>query len=651
MAGSPESVVFRMAWDTDLDPNSAAYDIAADETRFVRVLAGPGTGKSFALKRRVARLLESGVAPARILPVTFTKVAAEDLQRELTNMGVPGCEQIRGSTLHALGMRILSRASVLASTGRVARPLNRFEMEPLLYDLSPAFGDKRAREKLIRAYEAAWARLQHEEPGFALTALDASFQQALLAWLRFHNGMLIGEIIPELYRYLRNNPAAPERDLYDHVLVDEYQDLNKAEQAVIDLLCGTAALCVVGDDDQSLYSFKHAHPGGIRTFPEGHSGTADHELVDCHRCPTKVVQVANALIAHNVDREPRSLQPVEANGVGELLIAQFGTVAQEADGIAAFIDEQVNTRGRQPGDILVLAQRRTIGNPIHAALHDLGVPSKSYYQENELDSEVAQERLAIFKLYVDRSDRIALRWLLGFGSATFLAKSYARLRSHCDDTGLSPWEALEALSAGMIQIPYCSGLVKRFHAIQNELQFLEEQTGVDNFVARWLRDEFAEAGELRLLVAGLVDGAETPTDLLSLIVDAVSQPEIQPDVIEVRIMSLHKSKGLSSPVVIIAGCVEGLLPAEPDAGTPAPERLASLEEQRRLFFVGLTRVKAVPASNLPGTLFLTGSRRMTLADAMQSGIRPAQVNYGNAILHLSRFIAELGPEAPAPMPG
>lgn len=296
-----------MAWDTNLDPQSPAYQIAADNSRYIRVLAGPGTGKSFALKRRVARLLEGGVAPTRILPVTFTKVAAEDLHRELINMGVPGCEQIRGSTLHSLGMRVLSIQNVLAVTGRVARPLNRFEMEPLLYDLPNSFGKKRAREKRIRAYEAAWARLQHDQPGFAQAAADVDFQNVLVAWLLFHKGMLIGEIIPELYRYLRNNPAAPERSLYDHVLVDEYQDLNKAEQAVVDLLSTNAALCVVGDDDQSLYSFKHAHPEGIRRFPQTHLDCAEHALLDCYRCPTGVVAIANALIGHNVDRETDSV--------------------------------------------------------------------------------------------------------------------------------------------------------------------------------------------------------------------------------------------------------------------------------------------------------------------------------------------------------
>src|ERR1700730_2778340 len=92
--------------------------------------------------------------------------------------------------------------------GRIARPLNRFEMEPLLYDLSSNFGNKRARNKKIRATEAAWARLQHEDPGYAADPDDQLFERVLIDWLRFHKGMLIGEIIPQVYQYLRDNPAA-----------------------------------------------------------------------------------------------------------------------------------------------------------------------------------------------------------------------------------------------------------------------------------------------------------------------------------------------------------------------------------------------------------------------------------------------------------
>ncbi len=417
-----------MSWDDNLDRNSPAYGIAATTSRYVRVVAGPGTGKSFALKRRVARLLEQGTVPSRILPVTFTNVAAEDLQREMLLIGVVGCEEIRGSTLHSLCLRILSRQHVLEALGRVPRPLNRFEMDPLLYDLGASFGDKRDRAKRIRAYEAAWAPLQHEQLGYAQNAQDRAFQAALVGWLRFHKGMLIGEIIPYVYVYLRDNPAAPERMLYDHILVDEYQDLNKAEQAVIDLLAGDNHVCIVGDDDQSLYSFKFAHPAGIREFPITHLSTADHEVLQCRRCPTRIVEMANSLIAHNRDREDRRLVPVPENGEGKVAIIQYDSLTQEASGIAAFVADLINNQGYRPEEVLILAQRRSVGNPIHDALAARNVPSKSYYQEGALDSADAQERLAILKLFLDPQDRIGLRWLLGFGSNDFRAGTYAARR-------------------------------------------------------------------------------------------------------------------------------------------------------------------------------------------------------------------------------
>jgi len=640
-----------MQWDSGIAANSPAYRIAVEKSRFVRVVAGPGTGKSFALKRRVARLLEEGVIPERILPVTFTNVAAEDLQRELLQIGVDGCEAIRGSTLHALGMRILGRQRVFRSTGRVVRPLNKFEMEPLLYDLPRHLGNKRQRAKRIKAYEAAWARLQHEEPGFAAKPEDQEFEHILINWLRFHRGMLIGEIIPQLYEYLRNNPAAPERRLYDCILVDEYQDLNRAEQGVIDHLSEVAELCIVGDDDQSLYSFKHAHPAGIRTFPDRHPGTADHEILDCHRCPTRVVAIANSLIAQNQDRVPRRLNPIKTNGPGEVNIIQYNTLEDEAVGVAEFIGDQISNHGRLPGDILVLAQRRSIGNPIHAALMSLKIPSKSYYQEGAIDSIVAQERLAALKLLADPQDRIALRWLLGYGGNEFRYSAYARVRSHCEQHGIAPWDLMCQLASRNVELPHTRQLIQRFEDIRADLDSLRDHEEFADFVKAWLPEAFGELGAFRSIVAEIVPLVNSPQDLLSLIIEAVAQPEIPPDVTEVRIMSLHKSKGLSSPVVVIAGCIEGLLPAAPDPDQTAMEQHASLEEQRRLFYVGITRVKARLAANQPGALLLTSSRSMTLADAMSSSISPAATRHGRAYVHTSRFIRELGQEAPPPERG
>jgi superfamily I DNA/RNA helicase len=108
--------------------------------------------------------------------------------------------------------------------------------------------------------------------------------------------MLIGEIVTVTLDYVRNNPLRAERQRFDHAIVDEYQDLNCAEQVLIDLLAEQGTLTVIGDEDQSIYSFKHAHPEGIVTFADGHPGTHDETLDSCRRCPTAVVALANHLI-------------------------------------------------------------------------------------------------------------------------------------------------------------------------------------------------------------------------------------------------------------------------------------------------------------------------------------------------------------------
>jgi DNA helicase II / ATP-dependent DNA helicase PcrA len=116
------------------------------------------------------------------------------------------------------------------------------------------------RRRLVSAFEAAWARQQTDEPGQPVPGLDQAFQNAFLGSLRWHKAMLVGEVVPIALSYLRNNPQASERRGYDHVLVDEYQDLNRAEQEVLNKLSAEANLAVIGDDDQSIYAFKWANP-------------------------------------------------------------------------------------------------------------------------------------------------------------------------------------------------------------------------------------------------------------------------------------------------------------------------------------------------------------------------------------------------------
>jgi len=299
-----------MAWDDNL--RGPAREIAATSQSPLRVVAGPGTGKTFALMRRVARLLEEGKDPTGILMVTFTRMAASDLERELRALNIPRAELIYKGTLHSFCFFTLSQANVLELTGRVPRPLLNFEERFLLEDLGQDdFGNYYARRRRLKAFEAAWAREQDQEPGWPQDETDRRFQGLLNEWLRFHQAMLLGELVPVTLRYLRDNPGCPERHQFNHVLVDEYQDLNRAEQSVIDLLSERGSLTVIGDEDQSIYeSFRYAHPEGISEFDESHEGTHDIPLELCRRCPTRVVAVAKELIRNNMRRTERVLQPM-----------------------------------------------------------------------------------------------------------------------------------------------------------------------------------------------------------------------------------------------------------------------------------------------------------------------------------------------------
>jgi len=229
----------------------------------------------------------------------------------------------------------------------------------MLHDLiiAGAFGPKRECTKRIRAFEAAWARLQSDEPGWPQDPVDREFQVALIGWLRFHQAMLIGELVPEALRYLRNNPGCEARAAYDHVIVDEYQDLNRAEQDLLQLLSGDRAIALVGDVDQSIYHFRHANPDGIQTYNTRYPETHDEILNECRRCPTRVVAIADNLISYNHPdaRGPR-LHPKPGNKPGKIHIVQWDTIEEEATGLADY--RTLTGQGVPAGDILILTPRR-----------------------------------------------------------------------------------------------------------------------------------------------------------------------------------------------------------------------------------------------------------------------------------------------------
>jgi len=633
-------------WDHGLV--GPARRIAEIDHSPLRVVAGPGTGKTFALIRRAARLLREGAPPHRILACTFTRTAARDLRRELSQLGITGANRVHAGTIHALCFGILSKAEVLEITGRSPRPLLDFEIRFLLQDLSSdQLGGIRDLGKRLHAFNAAWARLQSDEPGWPIDPIDRNFHTALLSWLIFHQAMLIGELVPETLRYLRNNPLSPDRRAYDHVLVDEYQDLNRAEQEVLDLLATVASLSVVGDEDQSIYSFKFAHPDGIATFDQTHPDTHDEVLSECRRCPTLIVEMANTLISHNRIRQPRQLCCCEQNPAGEALVVQWRNYEEEAEGVAEFIRQRIADGSVDAGRVLVLSPRRQFGYAVRDALTRKAVNAHSFFYEEALDGNPknysnchAQMAFTLLTLLANQNDRVALRCWSGFGSPTLRKAGWSVLIRYCEDTGDAPYEILHRLSAGELSIRGTQQLVERFNHLQDLLNNLRGLSG-QNLVDALFPVNQAWAVSLRILTGRLDENdfdAEALRDSLRV---SITQPELPTDVEYVRIMSLHKSKGLTADLVVIVVCIDGLIPLV--EGDTAAERDRSLEEQRRLFYVAVTRTT--------NTLVLSSVAELPRDLAHRIGARVRGGTGRNANTIASRFLSELGPILPASVRG
>jgi DNA helicase II / ATP-dependent DNA helicase PcrA len=639
-----------MSWDDGL--TGTARNIAATNENPLRVMAGPGTGKSFAMKRRVARLLESGQDARRVLAVTFTRNAAASLVSDLHALGIANCERVRVGTLHAFCFGLLGQQEVFDYLGRVPRPVVafsksgvlQFEGGVMLDDLisAGAFGPKRDCTRRIRAFEAAWARLQSEIPGWPHDTVDRQFQTALISWLRFHRAILIGELVPEALRFLRNNPAADVRLAFDHVIVDEYQDLNRAEQDLIDLLAGQGSTAIVGDVDQSIYRFRHANPEGIETFQQQHPTTHDETLDECRRCPTRVVSIADHLIRHNHPGIGLArLQPKAGNLPGEVHIVQWAGIAEEAQGLAAYVHTLVSTGRFDPGDILILTPRRLLGYGIRDRIAEAGVAVHSFYHEEALEGDAAQRAFALLSLLVNIEDRVALRWWLGDGSPSSRKNAYQRLRQHCETSGDSPRMALEALAQGTLSLSGVGPLVEKYRELKRILASLLGQT-LAQLVDVLLPVDSDESSVLREVATFAMPQLESVEDLFDRIKTHITQPEMPEEGEYVRVMSLHKSKGLTSKVVIVAGCTEGLIPFQDDEQAPAEQDII-LREQRRLFYVAITRCTDV--------LVLSSAARMERQLAWKIGARlqPGRSATGNTIA--SQFLDELGPTAPAPQRG
>ena len=271
-------------------------------------------------------------------------------------------------------------------------------------------------------------------------------------------------------------------------------------------------------------------------------------------------------------------------------------------GIAEIIRRRIQSAEVEPGKILVLAPRRQFGYAIRDALNSLGVFAHSFFHEEALDGADAQQAFTLLTLLAEPEDRVALRCWCGFGSTSLRNGAWGCLRAHCESSGETPWAVLERLASGGLTIPYTGALVAQFEELQRRLGELAPVRG-QALVDALFPGESDWTNFMRSLASTFEGNEFDAQELRESLRIGITQPELPTEVDYVRVMSLHKSKGLTADLVAVVGCVEGLVPTL--KGTLA-EQAASLEEQRRLFYVAVTRTRRAlvlsSVTQLPRTL-------------------------------------------------
>lgn len=588
-------------------PEQAAASVSGAND--ARLLAGPGTGKTKTIVEHVAHLIRRGVQPAEVLCVTFTRAAAAGMRRKIGEALGPGVAAPDVYTLHAYALKTLMQRRVNLGSGkgrvRVADDWEeRWVVQEDLRDLLGGVKIKDVRDRL-KALAAAW----ETDPGVPPT-IDPQLLGALDRDKARYRYVLRAELVFALYNELGSDPNLL-RGAYQHVVVDEYQDLNKCDVAVLDEIGDRGAvLYVAGDDDQSIYQqLRHAHPDAIRSFVASHTGGEDLSLSVCIRCDREIVKLATEVIEQEVGRVPKNLAPYTTAGPGILELVSFPTQFEEAAGIAALSKRFVDA-GVPYDDILVLLRSDWQGrfsDPIVDAMNAIGIPARVRTPDKSaLDSNAGRSLLAHLRLSLDQTDDLAWRTALERGKNGVGDQKISDLHALVDSIGTTFVGAIEAVEADPSRIS--GGAAVKAEAGKIRVRLATVAAGAPPDLAGIVKafcselpgsaDLAAAEGELLILASTfLVDDL---ADFLNAI--AMGKDEEQ-DLIPntVNIMTMHKAKGLDACVVFIPAAEEEIMPGERD----------SRDEARRLLYVSITRAKRA--------LFVTHAVRRTGAQS-HSGV-------------------------------
>ena len=615
------------------------------------ILAGAGSGKTRVLTHRIACLMEEkGVNPWNILAITFTNKAAQEMRERVDKLVGMGAESIWVSTFHSACVRILRRhIDFLGFDNHFAiydtedqktvikEVCRRLNIDTKIYKERTLMAKiSHAKDELISPEEMELnARGDFNEKKIA--AVYKEYQ----ATLRKNNALDFDDLIVKTVELFQNYPNVLEyyQERFQYIMVDEYQDTNTAQFKFVSLLASKYQnLCVVGDDDQSIYKFRGANIGNILGFEQAFPGAKVIRLEQNYRSTGNILEAANRVIENNTERKPKRLWTENESG-DKVHFRQFLNGFEEAEYVVGEI-----TKARRNGDcnykVCAVFYRTNAQSRLFEEKFLLAnVPYKIVGGINFYARKEIKDLLCYLKTISNAKDDVAVRRILNVPKRGIGAATVSKVQDYAEYMQVSFYDALrvaeEIPSIGR-SLSKINGFVEFIQSLRSKeevytvRELLEEVIRLTGYVDE-LRAEGTDEAEARIEnIDELISKAETyqetmeaqnePATLsgfleeIALVADIDS---VDPDQDYVLLMTLHSAKGLEFPKVFLTGMEDGIFPGYMSISTGDP---SDLEEERRLCYVGITRAM----------------KELTLTCAQQRMIRgETQFN------RVSRFVREI----------
>ena len=585
------------------------------------ILAGAGSGKTRVLTHRIAYLIEEkGVNPWNILAITFTNKAAEEMRQRVDSLVGIGAESIWVSTFHSMCVRILRRYIDRLGYDNRFTIYDTDDQKTLMKEVcrKTDIDTKRFKERMLLSVisSAKNAMILPEE--FELNA-GGDFVQLKIAkvykeyeaQMRANNALDFDDLLVKTVQLLETQPDVREnyQERFRYIMVDEYQDTNTVQFRLVSLLAGKYRnLCVVGDDDQSIYKFRGANIRNILDFEKEFSDAKVIKLEQNYRSVGNVLEVANSVIRNNKGRKEKTLWTDNEKGE-KIRLRQFDTAYDEAQFIAEDIKDET-AQGANYSDHAVLYRTNAQSRLLEEKFVAMNIPYKIVGGINFYSRREIKDVLSYLKTIDNGKDDLAVRRIINVPKRGIGLTTINRIQESAAARGIGFYDALSApdLIPG---IGRSASKLDSFAALIEYFKGRSEESGVTDLLTEVIEKtgytESLEADDPEELEARVQnidelvskaavyeescsDRGERPTlsgflEEVALVADIDSVAEDRDYVI---LMTLHSAKGLEFPHVYLAGMEDGLFPSYMSISGDDPEEL---EEERRLCYVGVTRAE------------------------------------------------------------